>query len=229
MDFRTFLRYGCYFGQMKHYDPVLHLGPRGAKHYRSSGMAEFLESWEMAGAGGMPEPVYTKVMVVNRWNCKTQAAIAWYVWLLTRDPNERIMLRSHTDVKVHEIMLGLRELLLRERYAKRFTWVRPAMDNKRRKLWSEDAILLEREIEGIRTATVEAYGIKASPTGGHYTRRAYDDWETEQLANSPDLWPKLFETYQLDNNLCNAGCTTLVIGTPYARVRTRVHVCAYST
>jgi len=216
VDFRTFLRYGVYFGQMKHYDPVLHMGPRGAKHYQSSGYAEFLEQWDVTRHGSR-EPVYTKFAVMNRENCKTQGAMAWVVWLLARNPNERVMLRSHTDPKVHEIMRGIRDLLLQERFQRRFPWVRPAMDGKRRKLWTEDAIMLDRDIEGVRTSTIEAYGMKADPTGGHYSRRVYDDWETEQSANSDELRPKLFETFQLDNNLATAGCTTLVLGTPYAR------------
>lgn len=207
VDFRVFQAYVVYFGQMKHYDPVLHLGPMGARHYRSSGMGEFIETWHKAMKG----------IVVNRWNCKTQEAMAWYVWLLGRDPNERMMLRSHTDPKVHEIVRGVRDLLLMERFQRRFPWVRPAMEKKQRKLWSNDALLLERDITGIRTATIEAYGVKASPTGGHYTLRAYDDWETEQSANSGELLPKLFDTFQLDSNLCEAGSKTLVIGTPYVR------------
>ena len=216
VDFDVFFRYGCYFGQIKHYDPVLHLGPSGARHYRSSGLIPFLSEWEREEHGHVV-PVSLKAISVNRWNCKTQSVMAWYVWRFVRDVNERMMLRSFTDQKVHEIMSGMRELFLKPQFRERFTWVRPAMENRQRKQWSQEAILLEREIQGIRTASVETYGMKSTPTGGHYTVRGYDDWETEASAESAETTLKLCDTYQLDSNLCNAGCKTVVIGTPHSR------------
>lgn len=215
VDYWTYMRFGCYFGHMHHYYPPLHGSERGAKFYYSSGLAGWLQDWTKV-VHGQRVRVNMKVMALNRINCKTQeGSIGYTCWRFVRDPNERILVRSCTDKKIQEIVPPIQDVLMSERHRRRFPWVRPSMQGTRPVKWACDRFTLDRDVGSVRTCSLEAYGLGANPTGGHYTARVYDDWETEDTANSAELMPQLFDKFRVDDNLGLGGHTTLVIGTPY--------------
>jgi len=163
-DFWTCMKYGLYPTQMKHYHQPLH-GNQWNTLLDRPGLAHFLQNWERDHYGHK-EPVLTKFVIMAREHCKTQEGIAWAVWQMIRDRNERFLLRSHTDPKAREILRGIKEVILSDPVQARFPWVRPAMEGMRRKEWASDRIILERDDVGIRTSSIEAYGLEADPTGG---------------------------------------------------------------
>lgn len=206
-NFWVFLWEHLYRRAKKHYWPALH---------GDEGMCGFLEDWHVP-VNGIRTPVNEKFLIVAREHCKTQIGIAWMVWRLARDTSERILLRSHKDDKAWEMMRGVKELLVAPEFKKRFPWVRPAMDGPRRAEWTRNKILLDRDDIGLRTSTIEAYGMLSDPTGGHYSIGYYDDWEITDTANSEAMRPKMLETFELDDNLMVGGKNVLVVGTPYAK------------
>lgn len=213
-DFWTFLRYGLYFNQRKHYCDALHGTNRNVKHYDSSGLAAFLQDWTVEHYGDR-RPVYTKVCAVARIHCKTQEGIAWDIWTFLRDQNEFELIRSHTDGPTLEILRAVKELVLQKRFQQLFPWLRPQMNGTKFANWTLDSITFEREVTGVRTASITAAGLDTDVTGHHYSKRKYDDWETRDSANSELLRPKLFDIFNLDGCLMVGGGQTLVLGTTY--------------
>lgn len=195
-DFWYYLWEGPYKPERRQHWPELH-GP--------GGIATFLQDWGH---------IKTKVLVVNRSNCKTQESSLWMTWLLGRDQNERILVRSHKDEKAHEISGLVQNIILGKWVTQYWPWLKPAMDGKRRKKWAIGQWTVQRTID-VRTASLEACGLKSDVAGGHFTYRDYDDYSTQESDNSVVIREDLFETYKNDDNLGTGGCKTLITGTPY--------------
>lgn len=200
VDFWTFVKYGIYFEALVHYYERLH-----------SRLSGFLVDWVDEGG----DPVLLKFLVTAREHCKTQLGMAWVVWELVRNQELRFLMRSHKDPAIFAILAGIKDILLSPCFRYRFPWVKPAMKGNREVKWSESSILIERKLSGVRTNTIEAFGVNSDATGHHFERGLYDDWETEASANSDDLCEELFSKFALDNNLMVGGGRRLVIGTPY--------------
>jgi len=213
LNFWWFLKFGVSY-PMKHYYAPLH--GYGPHPLTGRGLAKFLEDWTIEEHGATV-PVQVQFVVMAREHCKTQeASIAYPLWELARDPNHRILLRSHVDRKAYEILGGIKDIIDNcESFGRRFPWVTPKMERRRRLQWANDRIIIERDDIGIRTSTIEAYGIEADPTGGHYTRRVYDDYETADFTYSEILRARALDVFSLDDNLGTGGSRCLVVGTPY--------------
>ena len=207
-DFWTFLSCVVYRNAMHHYYTPLH-GPN------PHGIATFLQDWTEE-KNGVRVPLGEKFMIIAREHCKTQQCIAWLTWLIARDTNERIMIRSHKDEMAEAILEATVGVMEMADYRKRFPWVIPRGGWKANgKNGSKQRLMLERELEGIRTASLMRFGFGSDNTGEHFSTALYDDWETKDTACSDDLRPQLNAKYSLDDNVMMGGAKRLTTGTPY--------------
>lgn len=82
--------------------------------------------------------------------------------------------------------------------------------------WSEDSGLYVKRAGAYKEPTLSASGlIDGMPTGSHFTRRKYDDVETEALTYTPEITQKLKDAYDMSVNLGTDDGTVRVIGTFY--------------
>jgi len=201
--FWTFLWHLVYRHARYHYFQPFH-----------QGFCDWVDDW-MLERNGVKVPCREGFAVVAREHCKTQIGAAYIAFRHVQDPGERIMIRSHKDPKAWDVLRAVKEILLSKPYQETFGWVRPAVVGTRRKQWTRESILLERQDFGITTASVETFGLGSDNTGGHFSGAMYDDWETRESAFSDELRPKLQELYSLDDNVMLGGSWRLTFGTPY--------------
>lgn len=82
--------------------------------------------------------------------------------------------------------------------------------------WSEDGGLWVRRKSMAKEATLEAWSlIEGMPIGSHFTKIKYDDVETLDVVNSPDMIQKAKDAFDLSLALGAEGGTHSVIGTTY--------------
>ncbi len=82
--------------------------------------------------------------------------------------------------------------------------------------WSEDDGLIVRRQSFAKESTIEAWGlIEGMPTSKHFTKRIYDDIETADVVENPDMIEKLKSRFDLSQNLGTEDGTERVIGTTY--------------
>ena len=208
-DFWYHIRYGAYFSAMQHYYGPLH-GPEG--------IAGFLQNWTHKDPDtGAKTPTKIKALVVAREHCKTQlGSIGWAAWQYARDPDLRILVRAATNPKAEEIGGSIRQLLDSPRYRTRYPWVQPARKtNGMAEEWRNDKFRLARTAVAVRVSSMDALGADADPTGGHYDRSIYDDWEVKTNVLTLDARNKLIETLRSDRSLMLGGSQTLFVGTPW--------------
>ena len=215
LDFWTFVKHGAKY-PMAHYSGALHGMTKNDPPYPVEyGMSHFLTHWTKE-ENGIEIPVPMKVVEVSREHCKTQLGpIAFGSWIIGRDPDVRIALRSHILPKAQEILGGLKGLLNKEAYKAVFPWVEPYKVSKRTVQWDKTAIIVDRVNKELRTPTVEAGGVDTQYTGGHYEWLFYDDFETEDSANSIIERAKLENRIRHDVALATGGTRWVIWGTPY--------------
>ena len=86
--------------------------------------------------------------------------------------------------------------------------------------WSEDdGLVLRRAGSSRGESSVEAWGLtEGMPTGRHFERCVFDDLETEDIRESPDMLNKVYSKFEMAGNLgtFSDSDVTRVIGTYYS-------------
>ena len=105
-------------------------------------------------------------------------------------------------------------------------WGKPDVEAPK---WSEDdGLVLKRANCSRKESSIEAHGlIEGMPTGSHFERNVFDDLETEDIRESPDMLAKVFSKFQMAAvNLGTGSDTdqTRVIGTYYSHFGPNVKV-----
>lgn len=86
--------------------------------------------------------------------------------------------------------------------------------------WSEDdGLILIRNSSSRKESTIEAWGlVEGQPTGRHFERNIFEDLETEDIRDSPDMLSKVFSRFEMAGNLGTGSDDDIsrVIGTYYS-------------
>jgi len=95
--------------------------------------------------------------------------------------------------------------------------------------WSEDdGIVFKRKSASRGESTIEAWGLtEGQPTGRHYERMVFDDMETEDIRDSPDMLNKVWSNFQMASVNLGTGSDsdiTRVIGTYYSHFGPNVKI-----
>ncbi len=96
-------------------------------------------------------------------------------------------------------------------------WQKPEVESPS---WSLDGGLRLRGASASRKeSTIEAFGlIEGQPTGRHYERVVFDDLETDDIRESPDMLDKVFSKFEMADNLGTGmdSDITRIVGTYYS-------------
>ena len=87
--------------------------------------------------------------------------------------------------------------------------------------WSEDdGLVWKRESSSRKESTIEAWGlVEGMPTGRHFERMVFDDIETDDIRESPDMLDKVYSKFQMANTNLGTGSdddVVRIIGTYYS-------------
>lgn len=86
--------------------------------------------------------------------------------------------------------------------------------------WSEDeGLIFKRKNSARRESSIEAHGlIEGMPTGRHFERIVFDDIETDDIKDSPEMLDKVFSKFDMAKNLGMSGTQVRIIGTHYSHM-----------
>lgn len=155
-------------------------------------------------------PEKRKLVIMPRGTFKTSIAIVAYpIWCLMNDPNERIMIDSelYTNAKrsLREIALHLQSPRMIELFGE---WRGDGV-------WNESEILINQRTIIKKEASVLASGISAEKTGLHCTRIVADDLCSPSNMNTPENRAKVIDHYRYYTSILDPGGTIVVVGTRY--------------
>ena len=95
--------------------------------------------------------------------------------------------------------------------------------------WSEDdGLVLKRKSASRGESSFEAWGlVEGMPTGRHFERNVYDDLETEDIKDSPEMLDKVFRKFDMAVSNLGTGSDkdiTRIIGTYYSHFGPNVRI-----
>jgi hypothetical protein len=156
----------------------------------------------------------------------TIITIAETVQEILANPEERVAIFSHTRPIAKGFLRSIKLLFEESELLKEcFPDVLYKSPQSEASKWSEDDGLVVKRKGYYKESTVEAWGlVEGMPTSKHFTRRVYDDIETDDLVENPDMIIKVKRKFNLSQNLGTASGTKRVVGTYYHHEATLAHV-----
>lgn len=155
-------------------------------------------------------PEKRKLVIMPRGTFKTSIAIVAYpIWLLMNNPNERIMIDSELFTNAKRSLREISQHLQSERMVELFgSWRGDGV-------WNESEILINQRTMIKKEASVFASGIGAEKTGVHATFILSDDLCSPSNMNTPENRQKVIDHYRYYTSILDPGGTIVVVGTRY--------------
>lgn len=170
-------------------------------------MCEFIEG-VVSQLGTGEQKQY--LLLVPRGTFKTTlGSVALPLWLLTKDPNLRILITSHTHEYSKQILDEIKfhcetNQVFRELFG---NWKEAATQ------WSDDAITLGSRTIPHHEPTIDTAGVDRSKTGGHYNLIIGDDLHSERNIDTDGLRKKVRRHIQTLRPILEPTGALLLIGT----------------
>ena len=154
-----------------------------------------------------------------REHYKTTIFSAEDIQILLKDPEKCIGIFSHSRPVAKDILRAIKFTFETNAMLKAcfpdILWEEP---QKQAPKWSEDDGLILKRKSSRRESSVSAWGLlEGMPIGKHFEHRHYDDIETDDVVQNPDVVKRLRKRFELSQNLAvqNTG-TQRVVGTFYS-------------
>jgi len=140
-----------------------------------------------------------------------------------RDPEKCTGIFSHTRPTAKKHFRGIKQLLEASPMLKEWfpdvLYQNPVTEAPK---WSEDdGIIVKRKSLARSESTVEAWGlVEGMPTGAHFDYLMFDDVETDETVQNPDVVTTVNRRFDLAMNLKSEKSVSNVVGTPYSHLGT---------
>jgi predicted phage terminase large subunit-like protein len=150
------------------------------------------------------------LLLVPRGTFKTTlGAVALPLWLLTKDPNLRILITSHTHEYSKQILDEIKfhctnNPTFKELYG---DWSTGAAQ------WSDEAVVVAARTEAKKEPSIDTAGVDRSKTGGHYDVIIGDDLHSERNIDTEGLRRKVRRHIQTLRPILEPSGAILLIGT----------------
>lgn len=136
---------------------------------------------------------------------------------ICNNPEERICIFSYTRDLAQAFLRSVKQLMENDELLLfGFRDIFYHEPTKESPLWSIDKGIIVKRRGNFKEATVEAWGLmEGMPTGRHFTGRIYDDVETMDIVNTPELIEKVKYAFDMSHNVGSEGDWHCVHGTYY--------------
>lgn len=150
-----------------------------------------------------------KLVVAPRGSFKTSlCSIAYPIWLLIRNPNERIFLGSELYTNSKNLTREIRAIFESSAFIHIFgEW--------RGQQWGEGELTVKRT-KAYKEASITAGGVGTTKVGQHYSTVLLDDMNSQDNSNTPEKCQKVQDYYRYITSILEPTGTLALIGTRYA-------------
>jgi len=152
------------------------------------------------------------LMLLPRTTYKTTiCAIALPLFILTKNPNARILISAHRyDVSKKRLESIKRHLERNDRFrAKYGTWVPEFREEK----WSEDSIVITARTQNLNDPTIDTCAVDSNKDGSHPDLIVGDDIQSVLNAATPGMRMKVWSHVTAMSPMLQPGGTMILIGT----------------
>lgn len=155
-------------------------------------------------------PNKRKLIVVPRGCFKSSlGVIAYSIWRLMRDPNERILIDSEVYTNSKNFMREIKAHLESKRFVELFgQW--------KSNNWSEGELTVKVRSKPYKEASITCSGIGAVKVGQHYSVIIMDDMNSDNNSQTTEGRQKVINHYRMNTAILEPDGVMVVIGTRYA-------------
>jgi hypothetical protein len=152
------------------------------------------------------------LMLLPRTTYKTTiCGIALPLFILSKNPNARILISAHRHDVAKERLKSIkryleRDAIFREKYG---VWVPEFREEK----WSEDSIVITARTQNLNDPTVDTCAVDRNKDGSHPDVVIGDDIQSVVNAATPGMRIKVWEHIRSMSPMLQPGGTMLLIGT----------------
>lgn len=152
-----------------------------------------------------------KLLCVPRGTFKSSiGCVAYPIWSLMRNPNERILIDSELFENSSNFIREIKAVLESELYTTLF-------GQTRSQVWNADELIIAQRTQSYKEASITAGGIGTGKTGQHYSIIIGDDYNSPRNSTSHDQRKKVIDHYQYSQSILDPNGTYVIIGTRYAQ------------
>lgn len=151
-----------------------------------------------------------KLIVMPRGTFKSSiASVAFPVWLLIRDPNERILIDSEIYGNSKNFLREIAAHYEGDAYRRVFGETKGGT-------WNEGELTIRQRTRILKEASITASGIGAEKTSQHYTTIIMDDLNSQKNSGTREGREKVINHYRYNTALLEPGGVMVLVGTRYA-------------
>lgn len=174
----------------------------GYKDITASSHSEMIRALE--------SPQKRKIIVVPRGSFKSSlGSVAYPIWRLIRNPNERILLDSELYTNSKNFLREIKQHLESERFIEVFgSW--------RGDKWDEGEIIISKRNKVLKEASITVGGVGTTKVGQHYSLIIGDDYNSPENSNTREKAQKVIDHYRYALNILEPDGEYAIIGTRYS-------------
>jgi len=151
-----------------------------------------------------------KLMIMPRGSLKTSiGSVAYPIWCLLRNPNERILLDSELYTNSKNRLREIRQHLESDSLCELFGTFKS-------NVWNESEIQIAQRTKIYREASITCSGLGASKTGAHYSKIIADDLNSALNSNTKEGCEKVVNHYRMATSILDPGGEIVLVGTRYS-------------
>lgn len=156
-------------------------------------------------------PTQRKLIVMPRGTFKSTIAVVCYsLWLLIRNPNERIMIDSELYTNSRNFLREIKAHLKSPQWVE--LWGQWDGD-----IWTESEITVKARTKTYKEASITCSGIGATKVGQHFTVIIGDDYNSNNNSQTVEGRQKIIDHYRLNQSILEPNDSVyVIIGTRYA-------------
>ncbi len=158
----------------------------------------------------LESPTKRKLIVMPRGTFKSSiGVVAYSLWLLIRNPNERILIDSELYTNSRNFLREMKAHMMSQNWKNLFgEWEGP--------IWTESELTVRARTKSYKEASITASGVGATKVGQHYTVIIGDDYNSSNNSATPEACQKIVDHYRLNQSILEPDGTYVVIGTRYS-------------
>lgn len=152
-----------------------------------------------------------KLIVMPRGTFKsTISVVAYSIWRLIRDPNERILIDSEVYANSKNFLREIKGHLELPKLTSLFG------EFKSQTNWNEGEITINQRSKVFKEASITCGGIETVKVGQHYSIIIEDDLNSGNNSETQEGRKKVIRHHQMNTAILDPGGTLVVVGTRYS-------------
>lgn len=151
-----------------------------------------------------------KMLVCPRSSFKsTLAATAYPLWLLTKNPNLRIIICSELYTNSKNFIRQIRSIIESDGF-------RMLYGDWKGNVWGEGEIIVSKRTVAKKEASITAAGIGTTKVGAHFDCAIFDDMNSQNNSDTPEKAQKVLDYYKYMLSILDPGSEIVVTATRYS-------------